>query len=509
MQTTSRSRSRSSDRRPSRGLPVAFLVAAVAGGGLFLAPAARADTTPTTAITGTPPEATRGYVYNFQFGTEGFTAPVTFTVESGTPPHGINFYSYGLFNGVPDQAGAGSPILIRASDGGVDPDATVSVTIPVNLAPPTWSGTAPANSSTPAGAPYYVRYATYYSDVPITLSVSDGLPPGLTFDEYGEIQGTPTTPGTYTFTVTASNGSPTDTTFTQTLTVTGSSPSISGDAPDTVQGESYDYTYTFGGPPAPTTTKVISGNLPDGLSLGGDGHLTGTVYGAPGVYTFTVAADNVVGPEATEDDTITVGQDPLSITGTPPAAGVGEPYDFTFDTEGNGYTGTYLSGGTLPRGLELWNDELTGTPTRAGTYAFTVVLFDLYGNTATEDVTMQVLPKPQVSIAGTRAWEGNSGTTPMSFTVTLSRASTLPVTVHWATGDGTATAGSDYQASSGDVTFDPGQTSATVTVPIVGDSTKEGGERFAVRLSRPTNASLGTARAWGRILDDDRPGLTF
>jgi hypothetical protein len=52
--------------------------------------------------------------------------------------------------------------------------------------------------------------------------------------------------------------------------------------------------------------------------------------------------------------------------------------------------------------------------------------------------------------------EGDSGTTPLPFTVSLDRASTMKVTIHWATQDSTAVAGSDYQAASGVLTFEPG-----------------------------------------------------
>ena len=73
-----------------------------------------------------------------------------------------------------------------------------------------------------------------------------------------------------------------------------------------------------------------------------------------------------------------------------------------------------------------------------------------------------VAPLPVVSIGNVTANEGNSGTTPFTFTVSLSAASTQTVTVAYATANGTATAGSDYTAASGTVTFAPGVTSQPV-----------------------------------------------
>jgi hypothetical protein len=79
----------------------------------------------------------------------------------------------------------------------------------------------------------------------------------------------------------------------------------------------------------------------------------------------------------------------------------------------------------------------------------------------------------------------------------------LRVTVAYTTANGTATAGSDYTATSGTLTFAPGETVQTVDVPIVGDTTLEPDETFTLTLSNPVNATLGTATATGTITNDD------
>jgi hypothetical protein len=101
--------------------------------------------------------------------------------------------------------------------------------------------------------------------------------------------------------------------------------------------------------------------------------------------------------------------------------------------------------------------------------------------------------------------EGNSGTTTLSFVVTLSTAPALaPVTVQYATANGTAVAPGDYLATSGTVTFPVGSSSATVNVTIVGDQLKEKNETFVVKLSNPSaNAYLGDTQATGTIVNDD------
>src|SRR5207245_1146231 len=99
--------------------------------------------------------------------------------------------------------------------------------------------------------------------------------------------------------------------------------------------------------------------------------------------------------------------------------------------------------------------------------------------------------------------EGNSGTTSFGFTVSLSVAINQPVTVNYATGNGTATAGSDYAAASGTLTFAPGQTSKTITVLVSGDRLGESDETFFVNLSSPTNGVIADGQGAGTIVDDE------
>ena len=117
------------------------------------------------------------------------------------------------------------------------------------------------------------------------------------------------------------------------------------------------------------------------------------------------------------------------------------------------------------------------------------------------------LPTPTLMIDDPIVIEGNSGTTNAVFTVTLSAASNLTVTVQAATADGTATAGSDYTATGPiTLTISPGNTRQTVSVPILGDTANEPNETFAVNLTNPTNATIGKAQGVGTIQNDDAPG---
>jgi hypothetical protein len=118
--------------------------------------------------------------------------------------------------------------------------------------------------------------------------------------------------------------------------------------------------------------------------------------------------------------------------------------------------------------------------------------------------------RPMLTISDVSATEGNSGLTPLTFTVTLSPASSQTVTVSYATAAGTATSGSDYQSLSGTLTFSPGQTSKTVTVSAYGDTTVEQNETFNVNLSNASsNASIGDSQGIGTIINDDQPTITI
>ena len=95
--------------------------------------------------------------------------------------------------------------------------------------------------------------------------------------------------------------------------------------------------------------------------------------------------------------------------------------------------------------------------------------------------------EPRLSIYGAWAYEWGGYTT---FTVTLSVASEQAVTVNFATRDGTAVAGEDYQATAGTLTFAPGETTKTITVAVHTDSIPEPTETFYITLSGDSANSL-------------------
>ncbi len=122
--------------------------------------------------------------------------------------------------------------------------------------------------------------------------------------------------------------------------------------------------------------------------------------------------------------------------------------------------------------------------------------------TITDDDTVSL------SVASATVTEGNSGTVNAVFGVTLSAASTQTVTVSYATANGSATAPADYQATSGTLTFSPGETAQQILVPVVGDTTIENAEVFSVNLSNAVNATLADPAAQGTITDNDTVSIS-
>ncbi len=225
----------------------------------------------------------------------------------------------------------------------------------------------------------------------------------------------------------------------------------------------------------------------NGLALGGD-----TLIGNGGHDTLVGAGgDDVINGSAGNDSiTGNAGNDVLNGEAGNDELNGGDGNDSVFGGSGN----DSLNGGTGNDVLsgQAGNDSLVG-----GGDA------DSLNGGAGNDFLTSVTQSVSIVSAITIATEGNSGTSNASFVVNLSIPSANTVTVDFATQDGTATAGMDYQAVTGTVTFAPNQTSQTILVPIIGDTIDEVDETFTVVLSNPTNVLLGQSSSTATITDDD------
>ena len=163
---------------------------------------------------------------------------------------------------------------------------------------------------------------------------------------------------------------------------------------------------------------------------------------------------------------------------------------------------TYALSPALPGGLAFsaGTRTVSGVPTAqmgSTEYAFTAT--DEDGDSATLAFTVEVGMAIRVTIADVAELEEQD----ISFVVTLSDSVPVPVTVAYATSDGTALAGEDYAATAGTLTVPAGNTEMAIVVPVTADPRPEHDEQFTLSLSELVNAEFADAQATGTIIDDD------
>lgn len=149
--------------------------------------------------------------------------------------------------------------------------------------------------------------------------------------------------------------------------------------------------------------------------------------------------------------------------------------------------------------------QLTTTALSSGTHTITAE-YSGDGNFTSSNGTLTggqvVKAAVTMTINDVSVAEGNSGTTNLVFTVTLSATSALTIKVDFATADGTATT-SDYQSTSGTLTFNPGQLTQTITVAVNGDQVTEPNETVLLNLNNPVNVIVNDGQGVGTINNDD------
>jgi len=169
-------------------------------------------------------------------------------------------------------------------------------------------------------------------------------------------------------------------------------------------------------------------------------------------------------------------------------------------------------------------DAAISTTVTAGTYyvwvkptsvgdpdnATTQTGYTSYGCEGQYTLTGKIIPTSiSLSIDDDTVDEGDAGTVNATFDVTLQNATSFPVTVDYATADNTASAGTDYTAKTGTLTFNANETQQ-VTVVVNGDTADEGSsESFYVNLSNASGASIADSQWEGTITDDDAPFLFY
>ena len=285
--------------------------------------------------------------------------------ETGTLPAGVTFHDNGdgtaTLAGTPNVGSGGVYTLTITASNGVGTDATQAFTLTVNQ-PPTITSADHATFTVNAAAAFTV---TTSSAVPssVTLTETGSLPPGMTFTDNGDgtatLGGTPTTGGSYTFTITASNGVLPDATQAFTATV-NSSPSDHQRRPHHLRGGFGGHFTVTTTPGVPATTTITeSGSLPSGVTFHDNGDGTATLAGTPaagtgGSYPITFTASNGVLPNSAQNFTLTVTELPAFASADHTTFQVGTAGSFTVTTHaGFPATTTVTETGTLPAGRDV------------------------------------------------------------------------------------------------------------------------------------------------------------
>ena len=311
-------------------------------------------------------------------------APVAFSVSGGVPPYvltlthavppGMAFDpNTRVLSGTPTTGGSYS-IDFDASDQAGDFGGG-SALLPVpDIVPLT-------QPDGVIGTPYLGGFNAFaFTVINPTLSVSGVLPPGVLFSSVGgsgQLSGTPTVAGTFTFTASALGGGLTATRV-YSITILSSPPIQIGGVQGGTVGVPYNQTIPIFYATPPLTVTLTSGTVPPGLTLSTSGVLSGTPtqYGQFGL---TLSVVDSTGKTGTGSFLVSFVPPPLTVSpATIPSGAVGQPYSVTFSGSGGTPPYHYNLGSYGVPGLSLdpQTGMLAGTPISGGVYTVTIDVSD-------------------------------------------------------------------------------------------------------------------------------------
>lgn len=340
----------------------------------------------------TPPGGADGVLnvpYALTLTATGGTGNQSWTLVSGSLPPGLSLSAAGVISGTPTQINlAGNTLTLQAQDSG-SPAQIASVTFTIRIASALAITTAPGSlPDAIIGVPYSFTFQSSGGITPINWTLASGpLPAGLTLNSNGTLRGTPTSMGSFTFTIQAADGSSPSQTITINVAIKSASllviTSAGGALPDAIVGTAYSISLQAVGGTAPLNWALASGQLPAGLTLGAAGVLSGTPTVAnPALTALTVQVQDSGSPAQTKSLSLTIRVPaPLVISpagGALPDALANAVYSAALTTTGGIGPVTFaLTSGSLPPGMALSaTGAISGTSSAVGNYAFTVQATD-------------------------------------------------------------------------------------------------------------------------------------
>ena len=280
-----------------------------------------------------------------------------------------------------------------------------------------------------SGVPYSQNLAVKGGSAPYTWTFNGTLPTGLSLSRSGQITGTAYAPAATAFTATAADSR--GRTVSQNCTLAVADPQINISTacplPRATAGKSYSQRLSAAGGSAPYSWSII-GALPTGVSLTGDGLLSGTPMGS-GPHSFRLLASDSTGKSTATSCSLQVMPAEFFSPSCPlPNGTVGLPYQQQIRAVGGVEPIIFTTSSTLPTGLTLTTyGYVLGTPDKAGTFPLAIHIQDALGEITTQACSVLVQPSPvqiesacplpagRVGVAYTASFGANGGTPPYKF----------------------------------------------------------------------------------------------
>jgi len=330
---------------------------------------------PLSVLTGALPAGRVAEPYQTSIGALGGLPPYSFSLASGALPPGVSLLGNGTLQGTPAAPGEFAfTVRVEDSKGST---ATGSFQILVRPAP-----LVILTSALPAGttaSAYSVTLAASGGVTPYAWTLASGsLPSGLTLDPAtGTISGTPAATGEFPVTVTVTDAQGAAASRSLVIRIFEPLRILTTALPEGTEGVAYQAQLQAAGGAPPYVFSVLSGELPGGLALAGDGSISGAPA-ASGEFTFTVRVTDSVQLTHERVFTLKVFLRPAIITETLPDGRVGDAYSATLSATGRGPFNWSLSAGALPQGLSLnaQTGAITGTPVQRGDFSIGITVTD-------------------------------------------------------------------------------------------------------------------------------------